>query len=161
MTKNNKPNIMNQLELQIETNTCALADLPTEAQFQTWVDAALADQDKEFEVVIRLVDEAESAQLNQEYRGKSGATNILSFEFEIPDNVPVNLLGDLVICAPLVKKEALAQHKVLEHHWAHLVIHGVLHLRGYDHLEEAEAEEMEAKEIEILQQLHISNPYQE
>jgi probable rRNA maturation factor len=156
----NKPNIMNQIELQIETNACALADLPSEQQFQVWVDAALADQDKEFEVVIRLVDEAESAQLNQEYRGKSGATNILSFEFDIPANVPVNLLGDLVICAPLVKKEALEQHKTLEHHWAHLVIHGVLHLRGYDHLEEAEAEEMEAKEIEILQQLHISNPYQ-
>jgi probable rRNA maturation factor len=152
---------MNQLELQIETNNVGLADLPSEAQFQNWIDAALADQTKEFEVVIRLVDEAESAQLNQEYRGKVGATNILSFEFEIPDEIPLNLLGDLVICAPLVVKEAHEQHKVLEHHWAHLVVHGVLHLRGYDHLDDAEAEEMEAREIEILKTLNISNPYQE
>ncbi len=149
---------MNQLELQIETTA---ADLPGEAQFQTWIDAALADQDKEFEVVIRLVDEEESAQLNQEYRGKSGPTNVLSFEFEVPDGIPLNLLGDLVICAPLVAKEALEQHKPIEHHWAHLVIHGVLHLRGYDHLDETEADEMEAKEINILKQLNIPNPYQE
>lgn len=151
---------MNTLELQIETSA-ALSDLPNEAQFQSWVDTALADQDKEFEVVIRLVDEAESAQLNQDYRGKSGSTNILSFSFEVPDGLELNLLGDLVICAPLVEKEALEQHKPVEHHWAHLVIHGILHLRGYDHIDETEAEEMEAKEIEILQQLHISNPYQE
>jgi probable rRNA maturation factor len=152
---------MNQLELQIETKSVALADLPSEAQFQIWLDAALADQPKEFEVLIRLVDEAESAQLNQEYRGKTGPTNILSFEFEIPDGIPLNLLGDLVICAPLVVKEAQEQHKPVEHHWAHLVIHGVLHLRGYDHVDETEAVEMEAKEIEILKQLNISNPYQE
>jgi probable rRNA maturation factor len=152
---------MNQLELQIETKSVALADLPSEKQFQTWLDAALADQEKEFEVVIRLVDEAESAQLNQDYRGKTGPTNILSFEFEIPDGIPLNLLGDLVICAPLVVKEAQEQHKPVEHHWAHLVIHGVLHLRSYDHVDETEAEEMEAKEIEILKQLNISNPYQE
>lgn len=152
---------MNQLELQIETNTVALADLPSEEQFQTWIDASLADQDKEFEVVIRLVDEPESAQLNQEYRGKSGATNVLSFTFEVPNGLELNLLGDLVICAPLVKKEALEQHKPIEHHWAHLVIHGVLHLRGYDHIDETEADEMEAKEIAILKQLNIPNPYQE
>lgn len=152
---------MNQLEVQIETDTVALSDLPSAEQFQTWLDAALADQNKEFEVVIRLVDEPESAQLNQEYRGKSGPTNVLSFAFEVPDGVPLNLLGDLVICAPLVKKEALEQHKPAEHHWAHLVIHGVLHLRGYDHIDETEADEMEAKEIAILKQLNISNPYQE
>jgi probable rRNA maturation factor len=152
---------MNQLELQLETNTVALADLPSEAQFQTWIDAALADQAKEFEVVVRLVDEPESQQLNREYRGKDSPTNILSFTFEVPDGLELNLLGDLVICAPLVKKEALEQQKLLEHHWAHLVIHGVLHLRGYDHIDDEEAEEMESKEIEILQQLNIPNPYQE
>lgn len=149
---------MNQLELQIET---AATDLPSEAQFQMWIDAALADQDKEFEVVIRLVDETESAQLNQEYRGKSGPTNVLSFEFEVPDGIPLNLLGDLVICAPLVEKEALDQQKPVTNHWAHLVIHGVLHLRGFDHLDDDEADEMEAKEIEILKNLNIPNPYQE
>lgn len=149
---------MNQLELQIATTA---AHIPSSAEFQIWIDAALADQDEIFEVVIRLVDEAESATLNQEYRGKNGATNILSFEFEVPEGIELNLLGDLVICAALVEKEALEQYKLLEHHWAHLVIHGVLHLRGYDHIDETEAEEMEAKEIEILQQLNISNPYQE
>ncbi len=152
---------MNQLELQLETNTVALTDLPSEAQFQTWIDAALADQAKEFEVVVRLVDEPESQQLNREYRGKDSPTNILSFTFEVPDGLELNLLGDLVICAPLVKKEAIEQQKLLEHHWAHLVIHGVLHLRGYDHIDDDEAEEMESKEIEILQQLNIPNPYQE
>ena len=152
---------MNQLELQLETNTVALSDLPSEAQFQIWIDAALADQTKEFEVVVRLVDEPESQQLNREYRGKDSPTNILSFTFEVPDGLELNLLGDLVICAPLVKKEAIEQQKLLEHHWAHLVIHGVLHLRGYDHIDDDEAEEMESKEIEILQQLNIPNPYQE
>ena len=152
---------MNQLELQLETNTVALTDLPSEAQFQTWIDAALADQAKEFEVVVRLVDEPESQQLNREYRGKDSPTNILSFTFEVPDGLELNLLGDLVICAPLVKKEAIEQQKLLEHHWAHLVIHGVLHLRGYDHIDDDEAEEMESKGIEILQQLNIPNPYQE
>lgn len=149
---------MNQLELQIATTA---TNLPSSAQFQSWIDAALSDQSEVFEVVIRLVDEAESAQLNQEYRGKTGATNILSFEFEAPEGVPLNLLGDLVICAPVVEKEALEQDKMLDCHWAHLVVHGVLHLRGYDHLDETEAEEMEAKEIKILKQLNISNPYQE
>ena len=149
---------MNQLELQIETTSM---QLPSEVQFQTWLDAALADQDKEFEVVIRLVDEDESAQLNQEYRGKNGATNVLSFSVDIPDDLELNLLGDLVICAPLVEKEALEQNKLPEHHWVHLVIHGVLHLRGYNHEDETEADEMEAKEIAILQKLNISNPYQE
>jgi probable rRNA maturation factor len=148
---------MNALDLQIATQC---ENLPSAAHFQTWLDAALADQDKSFEVVIRLVDEAESAELNQDYRGKKGATNILSFEFEVPDGVPLNLLGDLIICAPLVEKEALEQGKPVLHHWAHLVIHGVLHLRGFDHIDEQEAEEMEAKEIEILHQLNIPNPYQ-
>lgn len=149
---------MNQLELQIATTA---ANLPSTAQFQTWIDAALADQEQIFEVVIRLVDEAESAELNQEYRSKNGPTNVLSFAFEVPDGVDLNLLGDLVICGPLVEKEALEQHKPVDHHWAHLVIHGVLHLRGYDHIEDDEATEMEDKEIAILQQLNIPNPYQE
>jgi probable rRNA maturation factor len=151
---------MNPLELQIETEV-PLAELPTEAEFQAWLDAALADVKKEQEVVIRLVDEAESAELNQEYRGKAGATNILSFNFEVPDGLELNLLGDLVICAPLVKKEALEQGKPVLHHWAHLVIHGVLHLRGFDHNDDTEAYEMESKEIQILQQFNIPNPYQE
>jgi probable rRNA maturation factor len=148
----------NILDLQLATTA---RDLPTAAEFQTWVDVALADQNEIFEVSIRLVDEAESAALNQQYRHKSGATNILSFPFEVPEGIPLNLLGDLVICAPVLTQEARTQGKILAHHWAHIVIHGILHLRGYDHLEDAEAATMEAQEIALLQRLNISNPYSE
>ncbi len=137
------------------------SNLPTEAQFQYWVDHVLSVLPQEFEIVIRIVDESESAALNQQYRHKKGATNILSFPFEIPEHIPMNLLGDLVICAPVIEREALAQHKVLLDHWAHIVIHGVLHLLGYDHLEPEEAEEMEAKEIALLKTININNPYQD
>ncbi|MCK5871740.1 MAG: rRNA maturation RNase YbeY [Methylococcales bacterium] len=137
------------------------SNLPTEAQFQYWVDSVLSAHSEEFEIVIRIVNESESAALNQQYRHKKGATNILSFPFEVPDNISMNLLGDLVICAPVIEQEARAQHKELLNHWAHLVIHGVLHLLGYDHLETVEAEEMEAKEIAFLKTININNPYQE
>ncbi len=149
---------MNQLDIQIAT---AADKLPTAAQFQQWVDLALADQSQTFEVTLRLVDEPESAELNLRYRHKTGATNILSFPFEVPEGIALNLLGDLVICAPVLEKEALTQHKQLLNHWAHIVIHGILHLRGYDHIEEQDAQEMEAKEIALLHTLNISNPYQE
>jgi probable rRNA maturation factor len=149
---------MNQLDIQIAT---AADNLPTAAQFQQWADLALADQSQVFEVTLRLVDEPESAELNLRYRHKKGATNILSFPFEVPEGIDLNLLGDLVICAPVIEKEALTQHKQLLSHWAHIVIHGILHLRGYDHIEEEEALNMEAKEIAVLNTLNISNPYQE
>jgi len=148
---------MNYLELQIAT----AGEYPAEAQFQCWLDAALAGREQDSEVVIRLVDEAESADLNQQYRHKSGPTNILSFPFEAPPGVDMDLLGDLVICAPLIVKEAAEQHKAVEQHWAHITVHGVLHLLGYDHIEEQEAERMEALEIAILQTLNIANPYLE
>lgn len=132
---------------------------PDDAQLQVWVDAALEDVNQDTEIVIRIVDEAESAQLNEQYRHKKGPTNILSFPFEVPDGIEMNLLGDLVICAPVVAREASEQHKPLGHHWAHIVVHGVLHLLGYDHIDDDEAELMEAKEIEILKKLSINNPY--
>ena len=112
------------------------------------------------ELSIRIVDEAESADLNHTYRHKSGPTNVLSFPCEVPDGVPLDLLGDLVICAPVVAREAQAQGKASEAHWAHMVIHGVLHLRGYDHIDTAEAERMEALEIDILSRLGYPNPYE-
>jgi len=149
---------MNQLDIQIASTA---EELPSSVQFQQWVDLALADQARCFEITLRLVDEAESAQLNQQYRNKHGATNILSFPFEAPEGFDLNLLGDLVICAPVIAKEALVQHKPFFHHWAHIVIHGVLHLRGYDHITDDEAREMEDKEISLLQTLNILNPYQE
>jgi len=134
---------------------------PSDAQLESWVNTVLASLDEEFELTIRIVDEIESAQLNQTYRHKKGATNILSFPFEVPDGIELNLLGDLVICATVLEREATEQQKTLHHHWAHIVIHGTLHLLGYDHIEDAEAEEMETKEIELLQTLSIPNPYED
>jgi len=133
-------------------------------QIQVCVDAALEDHDEDTEIVVRIVDEPESAQLNEYYRHKQGPTNILSFPFEMPEGLDVpdmelNLLGDLVICAPVVEREALEQHKMPEHHWAHMIVHGVLHLLGYDHNGDEEAELMESKEIAILKKLKINNPY--
>ncbi|MDP2903393.1 MAG: rRNA maturation RNase YbeY [Methylovulum sp.] len=134
---------------------------PSEEQFQRWVDTALDDETQDTEVVIRIVDEQESAGLNQQYRHKHGATNILSFPFEVPDiaEIECDLLGDLVICAPVLEREALEQGKTLTDHWAHIVVHGVLHLLGYDHINDDDAEIMEHKEAIILQKLNINNPY--
>lgn len=149
---------MNYLDIQLATTT---VNYPGPEQFQTWVDCVLTDPEQDSEIVIRIVDEAESAALNQQYRHKAGPTNILSFPFEAPDGFELDLLGDLVICAPVLAEEALEQNKSLFDHWAHITIHGVLHLLGYDHIEAAEAEEMEALEIKILSQLTINNPYLE
>lgn len=149
---------MNYLDIQIATES---GNYPSEQQFQQWVDTVLSDQSQDSEIVIRLVDDTESAELNQQYRHKQGPTNILSFPFEAPDGVEMDLLGDLVICAPLIDREAKEQNKLPEHHWAHITIHGVLHLLGYDHIEEAEAEEMESLEIKLLNMLNIANPYEQ
>lgn len=151
---------MNQIEIQVAVEC---EGVPNQQQIQTWVDTALEGLNQDTEVVVRIVDEVESAALNENYRHKHGPTNILSFSFEIPEglqDVELNLLGDLVICAPVVEREALEQHKKLEHHWAHMIVHGVLHLLGYDHIGDEAAELMENKEIAILKQLKINNPYQ-
>ena len=145
------------LDLQL----ASAAAVPGETQFQQWVDAALTDLDEEAELSIRLVDVPESAELNQEYRGKQGPTNVLSFPFESPVPMTPMLLGDLVICVPVVAREAAEQGKAEGDHMAHMVVHGCLHLLGYDHLEDDEAEQMEALEIKILQTLKINNPYSE
>ncbi|MFI3122761.1 MAG: rRNA maturation RNase YbeY [Methylococcales bacterium] len=134
---------------------------PKDTQLELWVNTVLTNLNEEFELTIRIVDESESAQLNETYRHKKGATNILSFPFEVPDEIELNLLGDLVICASVLEREALEQNKPLHNHWAHIVIHGTLHLLGYDHIDDAEAKEMEVKEIELLQTLSIPNPYEE
>jgi len=149
---------MNYLDIQIATE---FSEIPSEQQFQRWMDTVLTEPSQNSEIVIRLVDKAESAELNQQYRHKSGPTNILSFPFEAPEVIESDLLGDLVICAPLIAEEAQQQHKKPEHHWAHITIHGILHLLGYDHIEEVDAEEMEALEIRFLNMLKIANPYQE
>ena len=136
---------------------------PSDAQLQQWVDAVLIDSHPEGEVLIRIVDEQESSTLNEHYRHKKGPTNILSFPFDAPP-IPgfhSDMLGDLVICAPVLAQEACAQNKRITAHWAHIVIHGVLHLLGYDHLEEDDAMLMEQKEITLLATLNFGNPYQD
>ena len=147
---------MNWLEIQTEYES---TNQPSETQLQAWIDIALKDYGKESELVIRIVDTEESADLNQQYRQKSGSTNILSFPFEAPEHIELNLLGDLVICAPVLEAEALEQQKNLHDHWAHIVIHGVLHLLGYDHITDEDALIMEEKEIYLLNELNIKNPY--
>jgi len=149
---------MNQIDLQ---RVFESDGQPDQNSLQLWVDTALANVEEDTEVVLRIVDVDESAELNQNYRHKLGPTNILSFPFEAPDiaGFESDLLGDLVICAPVLASEAQEQHKPLLDHWAHIVIHGVLHLLGYDHIDDADAQEMESKEIAILKQLNIPNPY--
>jgi probable rRNA maturation factor len=148
-------------------NACPDAQPPDPARFQIWAQAALhaaanhtgSNPENEQEVSIRIIDTAESAALNETWRHKQGPTNILSFPFEGFQGTGINLLGDLAICAPLVCQEAQEQQKSEEAHWAHLTVHGVLHLRGYDHLEQGEAEHMESLEIHILESLGYPNPY--
>jgi len=150
------------IDLQL---ACQQTDLPSEAQFQLWVDTALAEVSSEpnqaFELTIRLVNSDESQQLNAQYRGKDKPTNVLSFPFEVPEGVELNLLGDLIICIEVMQQEADEQNKALFDHWAHLVIHGCLHLVGFDHISDSDAIEMESLEIAILAKLGINNPYLE
>lgn len=134
-------------------------DLPEATDFRAWADAAATSLRKDAELTIRIVDENESARLNETYRDKPGATNVLAFPFESPPGVSLSLLGDVVICAPVVKREAEEQCKRLTAHWAHMVVHGVLHLLGYDHETPADSREMEKKETRILHALGFENPY--
>lgn len=136
-------------------------EIPTEEQFTQWVSAVLAEHSIDAaEMTIRTVDLAESQQLNRDYRGKDAPTNVLSFPFDDDIPLPVRLLGDLVICVPLMAEEALQHSKPVLNHWAHLIVHGTLHLLGYDHIEDEEAEEMEALEIQLLKKFNIADPYQ-
>ncbi|WP_339724988.1 rRNA maturation RNase YbeY [uncultured Paraglaciecola sp.] len=156
------------LDLQLASDC---SDIPKLEDIQLWIDTLfLHQQIADKEMTVRIVDDAEIQQLNQQYRGKNKPTNVLSFPFEMPElSLPIDVqmdeslsqfLGDIVICAPVVKRESQQQNKILNHHWAHMLIHGTLHLLGYDHIEEQEAQEMESIEIAILQKLAIDDPYQ-
>jgi probable rRNA maturation factor len=135
--------------------------IPSPAELETWANAVLSAEGlSEHEITIRFTDEAESQSLNSEYRGKNKPTNVLSFPFEAPPGIDMNLLGDLVICAPVISREAKEQGKQVNDHYAHMTVHGILHLLGYDHISDEEAEVMEGKEIEILAELGIDDPYQ-
>lgn len=142
-------------------------EVPVDAQIRQWVNVVLACEKATGDISLRIVNETESADLNQRYRGKAGPTNVLSFPVTVDEDMPQELaavcaqeLGDLIICAPVVQREALEQGKTAEAHWAHMLVHGVLHLLGHDHDEPDEARIMEAHEIEILQKLGYSDPYE-
>ena len=146
------------LHLEIQ---CAVEapGIPSEADFRTWAEVVLNGRREQVELVVRVVDAAEMARLNRGYRNKSGATNVLSFPFRAPEPVSSDLLGDLVICAPVVRQESLAQGKSERSHWAHMTVHGILHLLGYDHESAEDAEAMETLETDILARLGFPAPY--
>ena len=133
--------------------------VPSQDKLIEWATEALSGHVNDAEMTIRLVNEAEISELNQTYRNKPGPTNVLSFPADLPDEIELPLLGDVIICAEVVSEEAQVQNKTLESHWAHMVVHGTLHLLGYDHIEESDADEMETKEIEILAKFGYANPY--
>lgn len=148
-------------QIDIENNSQSKT-IPSIEKCEAWITAVLNNQQiDEAEVSIYIVDEDESQELNSQYRGKEKPTNILSFPADIPEEVGVPLLGDLVICAPVIEREALEQHKSVDAHWAHILVHGSLHLLGYDHIEDDEAELMEALETNIITGLGFSAPYED
>lgn len=157
MKKNTlEPQVSIELELQIASDT---KTLPHPAQIREWVSAALTGHVDTAELTIRVVDEEESAELNERFRGKPGPTNVLSFPYAPMPGIASRILGDLVICAPLVEQQAEEQEKTLLAHWAHMVVHGTLHLLGYNHEFDEEAEEMEGIETDILVRLGFPPPY--
>lgn len=148
------------LDLTIQ-HASVIKDCPSQDQIQSWTTLALDQTYKTTEITIRIVDEKESADLNQRYRNKSGSTNVLSFPYEREEGENPKLIGDIVICAPVVTQEATEQGKDILSHWAHMVIHGTLHLMGYDHINEHEAETMESIELGLMKKLGFADPYLE
>jgi probable rRNA maturation factor len=142
---------MPQIKLSVQ-NASIATQIPTKVQFKKWAKAALR---VDAEVTIRIVDEQESKALNSTYRGKDYATNVLTF----PLSEEPHLMGDIVLCAPVAVAEAKAQNKALEAHYAHLTLHGILHLHGYDHENDEQAALMESIEVTTLQKLGYANPY--
>ena len=148
-------------QIDVEINSQS-QQIPSMSDLERWISAALHSQQlEEAEVSLYIVDETEGQELNSQYRGKDYPTNVLSFPADIPEEVGIPLLGDLIVCAPVVEREAQEQGKTLAAHWAHMLVHGRLHLLGFDHIEDAEAEEMEALETEIITGLGYPAPYQE
>jgi probable rRNA maturation factor len=145
-----------EVDVQYATD---LPDLPDQSQLKLWAETALKDLRKNAELTIRIVDKDEGTQLNEQWRKSQGPTNVLSFSHEGEAEIAPDLLGDIVICAPVVAKEAKEQNKDIDAHWAHMVIHGVLHLNGFDHIKPEDADTMENLEIKILEELNYNNPY--
>ncbi|PKM03261.1 MAG: rRNA maturation RNase YbeY [Gammaproteobacteria bacterium HGW-Gammaproteobacteria-4] len=147
-----------QLELGVSYGI-SRKGLPAPASFKRWASATLTNRVRQADLAIRIVDEREGKALNHHYRGKNSATNVLSFPAELPEGVKLPVLGDIVLCAPVVAREAKAQGKALIAHYAHLTVHGVLHLLGLDHDDPREAEAMELLERDILAGLGVGDPY--
>ena len=148
--------------IELDVQLASTGKVPTAAELQRWCELALRQRSGDSELTIRMVDEEEGRELNRTWRHKDYPTNVLSFPTDVPDEfLDIPLLGDLVICVPVVEREAAEQGKPPAAHWAHLVIHGCLHLLGYDHIEDAEAEEMEALERQLLAELGHPDPYAE
>ncbi len=147
-----------EINIQIATQ---FDPLPSDVQLIAWARIAMRHVKKSTELTIRIVDIPEIQTLNRTYRNKDKPTNVLAFPAEVPDELNIPLLGDIIICAPIIWEEAQQQHKDFEAHFAHMVIHGCLHLLGYDHVTPEQANEMEPLEIELLKALHFPNPYQE
>ncbi len=148
-----------KVQLKVQ-NVSASEYVPGSAQLLQWAETALSGINEDsVELGVRIVDEDESAELNSRYRKKQGPTNVLSFSYEDPPGASSNILGDLVICAPIVQHEAREQNKSSDAHWAHMVVHGIMHLRGYDHEQDDDAEIMQNKETQLLKILGYPNPY--
>ena len=151
------------VDLQVATES--EKNIPLLTDIEKWVNIAIqsdtSTERDEAELTVRIVEMDESQQLNNDYRGKDKPTNVLSFPFESPPAITLPLLGDLIICQQVVEKEALEQNKNLTAHWAHMLIHGTLHLLGHDHIIENEAVEMESLETKLLISLGFPNPYNE
>lgn len=134
------------------------ANIPSEENLQYWAQSSYPGND-EVVASLQVVSGDEMKILNKDYRGKNKSTNVLSFPMVLPEEVGINILGDLALCDEVIEAEAKDQNKTTEAHWAHMVVHGMLHLQGYDHIEDSEAEVMEAKEVEIMKNLGFENPY--
>ena len=149
------------IEMSVSENLDAEeGDIPDADLVQQWAEKACLCDDRVV-TSVQIVSKDEMRELNNTWRGKNRPTNVLSFPMQSPDEVDPKILGDLVLCADVINTEARQQHKPDQAHWAHMVVHGMLHLQGYDHIDEHQAEEMEALEIRILDQLGFDNPYLE
>ena len=168
MNENEENAEAQSVDLILDLQQMIVSDsIPDKAILELWVKTALIEEaaysrkllDSEYELTIRIVDKDEIQQLNKTYRHKDKPTNVLSFPFAAPPEIQLPLLGDIIICHDVVIEEAQQQQKNSQDHWAHIVIHGVLHLKGYDHIQDSDADIMETLEIQILNKINISNPY--